>query len=470
MKVFILFLYLYQGQNSLIIAWGAWGGVGMAMGSKLLENRLHNLGVNLIRPEDGLAALYHLTRANLNCHNVIVANLDWHKLLRSSGHVKANFYSEISTLLIEDLPKYDRPTRPRTSLHETTRKRGNGYDISKAVSDVVSNLIGNPVDEKAPLLSLGLDSLAAGEVHAILERKFGVSLPSTLVFDHPNISSIVQLLASMMEREKEDSNVGPIVYQQAIRNTMTAPDSIVHIVAQRVDKVMGVLPSANVPLMEAGMDSLAAGQLQRELADAFSMEMPATIVFDYPTITSISSYIYENLGPMEDGTQSDLATSLQADTAHGILALNLPQHTANSNAPMLTKKGYFTVPSIKRLQRMSDSELQHIPRFVIGRQGFGEIAFLYPVDLLRANLDDIVHIDKGSIILYPGMKPQLGEGLNQPALLTFKKVFPRGKRTKGSLAAFKGLLLQASSRMGGTFVHWDPDEGVWIAKVDGFFF
>ena len=34
--------------------------------------------------------------------------------------------------------------------------------------------------------------------------------------------------------------------------------------------------------------------------------------------------------------------------------------------------------------------------------------------------------------------------------------------------AFKGVLLQACSRMGATFVHWDPDEGVWIAKVEQF--
>ena len=140
-------------------------------------------------------------------------------------------------------------------------------------------------------------------------------------------------------------------------------------------------------------------------------------------------------------------------------------------APKLTKAGYFTVPSIRRLQRMSEEELKQVSRFVIGRQGYGEIAFLYPVDLRSANLDEIVQIGKGTITLYSGNKmktPLPGDGLNQPALLTFKRIFPKTKASKASIMAFKGVLLQACSRMGSTFVHWDSEAGVWILKLDQF--
>ncbi len=83
-------------------------------------------------------------------------------------------------------------------------------------------------------------------------------------------------------------------------------------------------------------------------------------------------------------------------------------------------------------------------------------------------------IGKGSITLYGGggggrMKtPPPGEGLSQPALLTFRRIFVKGKASKSSILAFKGVLLQACARAGATFVHYDSDRGSWIMKMDQF--
>ena len=63
-------------------------------------------------------------------------------------------------------------------------------------------------------------------------------------------------------------------------------------------------------------------------------------------------------------------------------------------------------------------------RFVIGRKDVGEVAFIGPVDVRGLVLDDIIDIDKGRIQVYglPGgaQRPPIGQGLNQPALLTFR--------------------------------------------------
>ena len=45
------------------------------------------------------------------------------------------------------------------------------------------------------------------------------------------------------------------------------------------------------PLMEAGLDSLGAVELRTSLEAAFSMELPATVTFDYPSITALAKYI-----------------------------------------------------------------------------------------------------------------------------------------------------------------------------------
>jgi acyl carrier protein len=59
--------------------------------------------------------------------------------------------------------------------------------------------------------------------------------------------------------------------------------------------VRGVLGDDGVtddqPLVEAGLDSLAAISLRDDLATAFGLSLPATLVFDRPSISALSEFI-----------------------------------------------------------------------------------------------------------------------------------------------------------------------------------
>merc|ERR1719389_94457 len=53
---------------------------------------------------------------------------------------------------------------------------------------------------------------------------------------------------------------------------------------------------ADVPLMEAGLDSLAAVEFQSTLSKQFSgVAMPSTLMFDMPSIQQISDFVFSNL-------------------------------------------------------------------------------------------------------------------------------------------------------------------------------
>lgn len=60
----------------------------------------------------------------------------------------------------------------------------------------------------------------------------------------------------------------------------------------------------------------------------------------------------------------------------------------------------------------------------MGREDFGEIQFLMPVNLVDIDLDNLVEIEKGKIQVYglegQAKAPALGTGINQPSMLVFR--------------------------------------------------
>ena len=61
--------------------------------------------------------------------------------------------------------------------------------------------------------------------------------------------------------------------------------------------VLGSEVEPNQPLMEAGLDSLAAVELRSAIAAAFNITLPATLAFDFPTAAAIAQYIADHVPP-----------------------------------------------------------------------------------------------------------------------------------------------------------------------------
>ena len=51
-----------------------------------------------------------------------------------------------------------------------------------------------------------------------------------------------------------------------------------------MESVLGARVAADQPLMEAGLDSLGALDLCNAVSVRFSIDLPATATFDYPTV------------------------------------------------------------------------------------------------------------------------------------------------------------------------------------------
>ncbi len=72
-------------------------------------------------------------------------------------------------------------------------------------------------------------------------------------------------------------------------------DLLLDFVSEQVARVLGITAADSIdpqtPLNEMGLDSLLAVELRNLLGTGLSTSLPATLVFDYPTVTALAGYI-----------------------------------------------------------------------------------------------------------------------------------------------------------------------------------
>jgi len=147
-----------------------------------------------------------------------------------------------------------------------------------------------------------------------------------------------------------------------------------------------------------------------------------------------------------------------------------------NHLPILTKPGYYTLPSLDQMKSMSLEELSSIPSFIIGCKNKGAVEFESPTNVMNLNLDEIVKMNSRSIELYfdDMVKPPRGDGLNKPARLTIYDCWAIDKKNGGfkkdeqSCQIYEKILREKCQKMGVEFVSYQSIDGAWVFRVEGF--
>ncbi|MEH0975057.1 SDR family NAD(P)-dependent oxidoreductase, partial [Micromonospora sp. CPCC 205546] len=182
-----------QGLPGTAIAWGAWAEDGMAAA---LTARLARGGVNALPVAEAVTALGRLV--NTAEPAVTVADVDWGRLAASWGR---------PTPLIAALPGVPAvPTGPARAV-VVGRSLPQLADLVRTQAAVVLGYpAGQPLPERT-FRDLGFDSLTAVELRNRLTAETGMTLPATLVFDHPTVAELAAHLHGLTAGHTADEVV-----------------------------------------------------------------------------------------------------------------------------------------------------------------------------------------------------------------------------------------------------------------------
>lgn len=149
---------------------------------------------------------------------------------------------------------------------------------------------------------------------------------------------------------------------------------------------------------------------------------------------------------------------------------------SNPIGVVLTRPGYYTIPSVDEMVKMMDSDGNcNVENFTVGHEKYGKVCFPGITNVAGLNLDEIVHFRPKEITVYPDDddKPPVGEGLNRKAEVTLDCVWPTDKTThtpikdpeRLALIGYQEKIEKATKKLNATFIDYRPETGSWVFQV-----
>ena len=90
-----------------------------------------------------------------------------------------------------------------------------------------------------PLVELGIDSFGAVELRNTLEQAFAISLPATLAYDYPTMSTLAKYISEVLH---------PIPIQQHAYMGKTAHDQDIILIQERLHDIVGSILGTSISI------------------------------------------------------------------------------------------------------------------------------------------------------------------------------------------------------------------------------
>lgn len=178
------------GDRTTAVAWTAWRGLGMGSASEFVAAQLDALGMGTVGADDAMHALELAMREDTA--NVVVL-----PVLTAAAAVP--ILADVAPDEASD--EEEMSSNPSAGEHDPDQ-------LAAHVLTAVASQLGlaeSDVNVDLPLVELGVDSIMTVRLRRQLEKQTGLSLPPTLLWEHPTAAAvtarIVELLAPPVECE-----------------------------------------------------------------------------------------------------------------------------------------------------------------------------------------------------------------------------------------------------------------------------
>ncbi|MEV0850686.1 SDR family NAD(P)-dependent oxidoreductase, partial [Streptomyces sp. NPDC049954] len=188
-----------EGLPATSIAWGPWADDGMA---GAVADRWERHGLPSMSPELAISALETAINDPVSS-SLLIADVDWDTLAEARGGVRSSRLLRELTRETENGAADEGSETTGGSLRQKLAGLGVAEQertvlefVRSHVAAVLGHRRAGQVDVDRPFKELGFDSLAAVTLRNRLNAATGLSLPSTLLFDHPTVKALAQVLRS----------------------------------------------------------------------------------------------------------------------------------------------------------------------------------------------------------------------------------------------------------------------------------
>ncbi len=213
------------GLPAVSINWGPWEKVGMAeaVGDRR-EDQWTQAGFATMTPQQGLEAMERLIGAGAAQTGVLI--VDWLKYVERFGSAVPPLYAELARKRHAAAPKASAaPAAALEAIERALPAERMGL-LSDYVRSNVIEVLGfenaYQLDPEVGLFDIGMDSLTAVELKNRLQIAIGRPLPSTLLFDYPNVEKLSGYLAHDVLRWADAASNGAASAEAAPEGADTA--------------------------------------------------------------------------------------------------------------------------------------------------------------------------------------------------------------------------------------------------------
>eukprot|EP00439_Symbiodinium_sp_Y106_P075162 s2639_g14.t2 len=210
---------------------------------------------------------------------------------------------------VDEAPRID----PRMVVGQMALPMVSGPDpaaVRATIQEVTKKMVGsgNDIEADMPLMDIGINSMNAVLFRNKLITEFkDVELPTTLVFDYPTVKTLSGLVveqvtqAATAAQQQAMAAAMPMMSMPGTGYPVMPQPGVTPIeVASKIQEVTkGMVGSdrdidADMPLMDIGINSMNAVLFRNKLGSAFEgVELPNTLVFDYPTVKDLSELLMQ---------------------------------------------------------------------------------------------------------------------------------------------------------------------------------